>query len=67
MKTRMKIKGSESMDNPSGIVCTKQGALRFANQIMDSGLKKAGFVASVCKGFYGDYWVINYSMGVNNK
>jgi len=66
MKIKMPIKGSQSLDNPSGIIVTYEGAMRFAKQNMDSGLKRAGFVASVCKGFYGDYWCINYTMQVNN-
>jgi hypothetical protein len=59
---KMKIRGSETPDNPEGIIVTEAGALRFAKQNMPADLKRAGFVASVVAGSRG--WSINYGMKV---
>ena len=56
---KMKIEGSQTLDNPKGIVCTEKQALRFAQQNMRRDLRAAGFVASVFPGARG--WVVNYS------
>lgn len=55
---KMKIRGSETPDNPAGIVVSEKGALRFAEQNMPEDLRRAGFVASVFPGARG--WSINY-------
>lgn len=59
---RMKIRGSETLDNPTGIVVTEAGALRFARANMPADLRRAGFVASVFPGARG--WSINYGKTV---
>lgn len=64
---KMKIKGTETLDNPEGLIVTEAGALRFAKSNMPNDLKKAGFVPSVKRGEYGDYWVINYGKKVNSR
>ena len=55
------IKGTNTPTNPAGIVVSKAGAMRFARSNMPPDLKKAGFVATVQKGFYGDYWIVGYA------
>lgn len=55
---KMKIRGSETPDNPAGIVVSEKGALKFAQQNMPKDLRRAGFVASVFPGARG--WSINY-------
>jgi len=62
---KMKIEGSQTPDNPQGMIVTEAGALRFAKQNMPGDLKKAGFVASVFPGARG--WVINYGKSVGNR
>lgn len=62
---KMKIRGSETPDNPEGIVVTEAGALKFAKQNMPNDLKRAGFVPSVVAGARG--WSINYGMKVKNN
>lgn len=59
---KMKIRGSETPDNPEGIVVTEAGALRFAKANMPADLKRAGFVPSVVAGARG--WSINYGKAV---
>lgn len=59
---KMKIRGSETPDNPEGIVVTEAGALRWAKQNMPKDLKRAGFVPSVVAGARG--WSINYGAAV---
>ena len=57
---RLTIQGSATPSNPAGIVVSRAGALSYARRNMPRDLRKAGFIASVARGYYGDYWVINY-------
>jgi hypothetical protein len=59
---KMKIRGSETLDNPEGLIVTEAGALRWAKQNMPKDLKRAGFVPSVVAGARG--WSINYGAAV---
>lgn len=59
---KMKIRGSETPDNPDGLIVTEAGALRWAKQNMPKDLKRAGFVPSVVAGTRG--WSINYGAAV---
>ena len=59
---KMKIRGSETPDNPEGLIVTEAGALRWAKQNMPKDLKRAGFVPSVVAGARG--WSINYGAAV---
>lgn len=61
MSEKLKIRGTETLDHPGGLVASREGALRFGRQNMPKDLARAGFACSVARGFYGDYWVINYS------
>lgn len=54
------IAGSQTADNPAGILVTEKGAMRWARENMPRDLKRAGFVPSVFNGERG--WRINYSM-----
>lgn len=50
---KMKIRGSETPDNPNGRVVTRAQALRIARQQMPADLKAAGFVPVVTAGARG--------------
>lgn len=62
MKEKMKIRGSETLDNPAGVVVTRAGAERFARQNMPRDLLRAGFEAYVTAGARG--WNICYGKRV---
>jgi hypothetical protein len=62
---KRKIEGTETADNPEGLITTKAGALKFAKSIMADDLKKAGFTASIFDGARG--WVINYGKTVRKN
>ena len=62
MKEKIKIRGSETPDNPAGIVVTRAGAERFARQNMPRDLQRAGFDAYVTAGARG--WNILYGKKV---
>jgi hypothetical protein len=62
---KRKIEGTETPDNPEGLITTKAGALKFAKSIMADDLKKAGFTASIFDGARG--WVINYGKTIRKN
>lgn len=61
---KMKIRGSETPDNPAGLVVTRDGARRWGMANMPADLKRAGFVCTVFPGARG--WSINYGKAVTH-
>lgn len=55
---KMKIRGSETLDRPGGLVVTRAGAEKFARQNMPRDLLRAGFESYVTEGARG--WNICY-------
>lgn len=58
---RLPIYGSATLDNPKGVVTTKEGAQRIARRNMPADLAKAGFSAYVTRGNFSNFWFIQYS------
>lgn len=61
MSSKRKICGTETADQPNGLVTTRAAAVKFARSIMPADLKRAGFVPSIFDGARG--WRINFSYG----
>lgn len=61
---RQKIRGSETPDNPSGLIVSRAGAERYAIKNMPTDLKRAGFSAYVTDGARG--WNICYGKKVQS-
>ena len=53
IKNKRKICGSETLDNPSGIIVTKKQAEKIAKKNMPDDLRKAGFDSYVVDGQRG--------------
>lgn len=54
---KLKICGTETLDRPQGLVCTKRQAERFASQYVPRDLRRIGFRIRVVRGSRG--WVVN--------
>jgi len=54
---KLKICGTETLDRPQGMICTKRQAERCASSLLPRDSRRVGFKAFVVRGSRG--WMIN--------
>lgn len=59
---KMKIRGSETPDNPAGWIVTRNAARQWGERNMPADLRAAGFACTVFPGARG--WSINYGKAI---